>query len=84
MQRYGIIVTEKVGREDAYIHWLKKGTIVEFLIDEKDQEYVQCVAPCFGVPVAQFKFRKHVQYVNPEDVIEIAPDQLEALRAIAD
>jgi hypothetical protein len=84
MARYGIIVTEKVEREDHYIHWLKKGTIVEIRVDDKEQEYAQCITPVYGVDIAQFQKRKHHQYVNLEDFIEIDPDQLEALRALAD
>ncbi|WP_158933774.1 hypothetical protein [Burkholderia sp. S171] len=80
MARYGIIVTEKVEPEDHYIHWLLRGTVVR-LFGEGE---VECVAPCYGVPFAQFQFRKHRQFLNDEDVIEIAADQLEALRAIAD
>jgi len=84
MSRYGIIVTEKVEREDPYIHWLKKGTIVEFHLDDRGQEYAQCISPVYGVEVAQFQKRKHKQYINQEDFIEIDPEQLEALRAIAE
>jgi hypothetical protein len=80
MARYGIIVTEKVVREDSPIHWLKKGTVVQLL----EEGEVECVAPCRGVDIAEFKLRKHRQFLNAEDFIEIAPDQLEALRAIAD
>lgn len=82
--RYAVIVTEHTGDTDAPnnpIHWLLKGTVVEVLVDEKGQEYVQCVAPCFGVSLAQFPSRRHIQYLNPEDIIELAPDQLDALRA---
>jgi hypothetical protein len=80
MQRYGIIVTEKVDRPEFPIHWLLKGTVVRIL----EEGEVECVAPCYGVPFAQFKLRKHRQFLNPEDFIEIAPDQLEALRVMAD
>jgi hypothetical protein len=77
MNRYGVIVTEKVERDDGTIHWLLRGTIVQIIDDGE----VECVASCYGVPFADFKFRKHRQFVNPEDVIEFPPDQLEALRA---
>jgi hypothetical protein len=80
MAHYGIIVTSKVERDDSVIHFLKKGTVVEILPEGE----VVCVATCTGVDVAEFKSRKHRQFVNPEDFIEIDPDQLAALRATAD
>jgi hypothetical protein len=80
MARIAIIVTEKVERDDGTIHWLKKGTLVEVCVDDKEQEYVQCVAPVYGVDIAQFQKRKHHQYINQEDFIEIDPEQLAALR----
>jgi hypothetical protein len=78
MARYGIIVTEKVVREDCPIHWLRRGTVVEILPEGE----VVCVAPCEGVDAAKFQKRKHRQFVNPEDFIALAPDQIEALRAV--
>jgi hypothetical protein len=80
MARYAVVVTEKVERDSEPIHWLLKGTVVQLLGEGE----VECAAPCYGVPFAQFQFRKHRQFLNNEDVIEIAADQLEALRAIAD
>jgi hypothetical protein len=84
MARIAIIVTEKVERDDGAIHWLKKGTLVEFHLDDKGQEYAQCITPVYGVDIAQFQKRKHHQYVNQEDYIEIDPEQLAALRALTD
>jgi hypothetical protein len=75
MARYGVVVTEKADRDDSPIHWLLRGTIVEIL----PKGEVECVAPCYGVPFAQFKLRKHRQFLNDDDVIEIAPGQLAAL-----
>ena len=51
MQRYGIIVTEKVERVGFPIHWLLKGTVVEIIGDGE----VECLVPCYGVDFAQFQ-----------------------------
>lgn len=78
MERYGIIVTEKSEDDDSAIHWLKRGTVVQ-IVGENE---IECVAPCYPVNVAieQMSRRKHRQYVNPDDVLEIHPDQVAALR----
>jgi hypothetical protein len=79
MAQYGIIVTEKVERDEGPLHWLKRGTVVEILEDGE----VICVAPSYGVDIAMFSKRKHRQFINQDDFIEIDSEQLEALRAIA-
>jgi len=78
MERYGVVVTEKVTAECPTIHWLKRGTVVR-IVGECE---VECVAPCYPVDkaVGQMGRRKHRQFINPEDVTSIDPDQLAALR----
>jgi hypothetical protein len=79
MARYGVIVTEKVQPEDGVVHWLKRGTVVQIVRDWD----VKCVLPCYPINMAvtDMGFKAHSQSVNPEDVLEIPPDQLAAIQA---
>jgi hypothetical protein len=73
------IVTEKVQPEDGVVHWLKRGTVVQIVRDWD----VKCVLPCYPINMAvtDMGFKAHSQSVNPEDVLEIPPDQLAAIQA---